>query len=248
MDQRFAGRVVLVTGGGRGLGVEIAKAFAARGADIAISYSVSEQKAKAFVAELRTLGVRAVAFRADQGDKVQALNLAAQVVAELGRLDILVNNAAVASYGLITDPSADEAIDKAWAINVTGLVATTRGAARVMSDNGRIIFIGSGMGKYTAMMAASDNSGMKGMMDSYARGVARDLASKGITANVVHAGLMRTDMASAYPRDIDLVAATFAMGRFAELEEVTSAVLFYADPINVMVTGTALDVDGGRMA
>ena len=249
MDKTFEGKVVLVTGGTRGLGVELTRAFADRGATVAISYVASKARAEAMVAELEGRGVKAAAFQADQADRAQAAGLIDAVVARFGKLDILINNAAVSAYGLIDSPDTDfDALDHAWAVNVMGLVATTRAAAKVMSDNGRIIFLGSSMGKVTGMPAAADNSGMKSMMDGYARGVARDLAPRGITVNVVHAGLMKTDMTITYAKDLEAAVKAFAFPRFAELEEMVRPVLFFADPATVMITGVSIDADGGRLA
>jgi NAD(P)-dependent dehydrogenase (short-subunit alcohol dehydrogenase family) len=123
-----SGKVALVTGASRGLGVAIAHALAAEGADVAISYVSSAEKAAAVVTSLKSLGVRAHAFQADQGDSTQAGRLIHQVHEHFGHLDILVNNAAIAIQGkTIDDPTIDNsALDRQWAINVGGVVAGIR--------------------------------------------------------------------------------------------------------------------------
>src|SRR4051812_1756313 len=104
----LAGKAALVTGGSRGIGAATARSLAAAGADVAISYQSSSEKAEAVVGELKALGVRAAAFQADQADGVQGVALVGQVIERFGRLDILVNNAGVAAYGGIEDATADQ--------------------------------------------------------------------------------------------------------------------------------------------
>src|SRR5712692_9824785 len=124
MAKRLAGKAALVTGGSRGIGAATARALAEDGADVAISYAASAEKAEAIVRELEGKGVRAAAFRADQADPVQVEGLVETVVARFGRLDILVNNAGVFVTGAVGDPSSDFAgLDRQYAINVGGVVA-----------------------------------------------------------------------------------------------------------------------------
>src|SRR6202022_479469 len=131
----FAGKTVLVTGGSRGLGSAIARAFAQSGADVAISYVASDEKAQAVIADVRKHGVQGEAFKADQADSTQISRLVGNVVNRFGKLDILVNNAAVAWLG--TRVGADnydaEKMNQQWAINALGVVATIRAAAKVLS-------------------------------------------------------------------------------------------------------------------
>ena len=109
-SKMLAGRVALVTGGSRGLGAAVARALADQGADVAISYVASADKAAAVVADLKAQGVRAAAFRSDQADTAAAAPLIGRVMAEFGRLDILVNNAAISVLGqMVDDPAADTA-------------------------------------------------------------------------------------------------------------------------------------------
>src|ERR1700680_4402897 len=135
MGNTFEGKTVLVTGGSRGLGAAIARAFAESEADVAISYVASDDKAQAVIAGVRKHGVRGEAFKADQADPTQIFRLVSDVVTHFGKLDILVNNAAVAWLG--TRVGADnydaEKMNQQWAINTLGVVATIRAAAKVLS-------------------------------------------------------------------------------------------------------------------
>lgn len=247
MSKKLSNKVALVTGGSRGLGVAIAKGLAAEGADVAITYVASAEKAEAVVKELEGYGVRARAFQSDQGDPSQAPALIDAVTAHFGGLDILVNNAAVSVQGRVDDPATDfAALDRQWAINLTGVVATTRAAVKVLRDEGRIINIGSGLGSRSAWPGLADYSATKAAINGYTRGIARDLGPRRITANVVQSGVMATDMNAA---NLDGVAAMIfpqlALPRFGTTEEVAAAAIFLALPEASYITGALIDVDGG---
>src|ERR1700738_2372211 len=135
MAKTFAGKTVLVTGGARGWGAAIARAFAESEADVAISYVASDAKAQALIADVRKHRAQGEAFKADQADPAQISRLVGNVVDRFGKLDILVNNAAVAWLG--TRVGADnydaEKMNRQWAINALGVVATIRAAAKGLS-------------------------------------------------------------------------------------------------------------------
>ncbi|WP_226581383.1 SDR family oxidoreductase [Acuticoccus sediminis] len=248
MSMEFKGKVALVTGGSRGLGATTAAALAARGADIAISYVASVEKAEAVVRTLEETGVRAIAIRSDQADPSAARPLVDAVVSHFGRLDILVNNAAIAVQGQTVDDPAlrDEELDRQWRINVLGAVATTRAAARALSDGGRIVFVGSGLGSRVPFPGVADYAGTKAAIVGYAKGVARDLGPRNITVNVVQPGIMPTDMAAAVADNLpEAVMDLHAIRRIATLDEVAAAVCFLAGPTADYITGGVLDVAGG---
>ncbi len=248
MSDVLKGKVALVTGGSRGLGAATARALAAQGADVAISYVASAEKAAAVVDELREAGVRALAIRSDQADTAAARPLIDAVVAHFGRLDILVNNAAIAVQGKLADDAelnADE-LDHQWQVNVLGAVATTRAAARQIADGGRIVFIGSALGTRIAFPGVADYSGTKAAIAGYAKGVARDLGPRNVTVNVVQPGIMPTDMAAAAASNLPAaVMDLHAIRRIATLEEVAATVCFLAGPHAGYITGGVLDVAGG---
>jgi 3-oxoacyl-[acyl-carrier protein] reductase len=248
MSNMLKGKVALVTGGSRGLGAATAAALAAQGADVAISYVASAEKAEAVVQELTKTGGRAVAIRNDQGDLSSAGSLVDAVVAAFGRLDILVNNAAIAVQGKrVDDPDLDaDGLDRQWQVNVLGAVATTRAAAPKLSDGGRIIFIGSGLGSRVAFPGVADYAGTKAAIVGYAKGVGRDLGPRNITVNVVQPGIMPTDMAAAAAQNLpESVMDLHAIRRIATLEEVAAAVCFLAGPDAGYISGGVLDVSGG---
>ena len=250
MSKTLKGKVALVTGGSRGLGAVIAEALASQGADVAISYVASAEKAEAVVETLRQKGVRALAVRSDQADTAAAKPLVDAVVKQFGKFDILVNNAAIVVSGkTVDDPTLDTAkLDRLWQINVLGPVATTRAAAPVLSDGGRIIFIGSLNGTHALFPGVADYAGSKAALNGYARGVARDLGKREITVNVVQPGAMPTDMM------VDALGSTNAPDAFLDLhpirriakpEEVAALVTFLAGPNAGYMSGGVIDVAGG---
>lgn len=250
MQKSLTGKVALVTGGSRGLGAVIAQALAEQGADLAISYVASAEKAEAVVETLKDKGVGARAFQSDQADPSAAKALIGSVVAHFGRLDILVNNAAVVAKGrMVDDPALDTVVlDRQWQINVMGVVATTRAAAQVIPDGGRIIFIGSLNGTHALFPGVADYAGTKAALIGYAKGVARDLGGRHITVNVVQPGAMPTDMMVQALGSTDAPGAFLDMHpirRIAKLEEVAALVAFLSGPNAGYMTGGVIDVAGG---
>ncbi|MGX1175533.1 SDR family NAD(P)-dependent oxidoreductase [Pseudomonas sp. R151218B TE3479] len=249
MQKLLAGKVALVTGGSRGLGATLAQALAELGADVAISYVASAEKAKAVVEKLEAQGVRARAIQSDQADSTAAKPLIDEVITHFGKLDILVNNAAIAVQGkTVDDPDLDTVnLDRQWQVNVMGAVATTRAAAPVLSDGGRIIFIGSLLGGHVPFAGAADYAGTKAAIVGYAKGVARDLGPRNITVNVVQPGIMPTDMAAQVLGDgvPEAILDLHPIRRIATLEEVAATVCFLAGSTGAYITGSAIDVAGG---
>jgi 3-oxoacyl-[acyl-carrier protein] reductase len=245
LQHDLAGKVALVTGGSRGIGAAVARALAGAGADVAITYLSSRQAAEAVAGELRATGVRARSIQADQADPAAAAAVVREVAGEFGRLDILVNNAAVAVLGPVDSPATDDAaLDRQLRVNYTSIVAAIRAAARVLPEGGRIN-IGSGVATRTGAAGVADHAGTKAALAGFTRGAARDLAPRGITVNLLQTGLVATQLntgeGSAAPRLIGSVA----LGRMGRPEEIAAGVLFLASPGASYVTGATLDIDGG---
>jgi 3-oxoacyl-[acyl-carrier protein] reductase len=249
MSKTLTGKVALVTGGSRGIGEAIALRLSQEGADVAISYASSDARAEAVVKKLKANGVRAAAFRADQADASQVRSLVKRTHEEFGKLDILVNNAGVLTLGNVGDAGADlESFDRQFAINVAAVATAVRTAAPLLSDNGRIISIGSGLGNRSTFPGMSDYSASKAAVAAYGRGWAHDLAPRGITVNSILPGPIDTEM---NPEKGDFGAAQLAaipLGRFGRPEEIAGAVAFLAGPDAGFITGISLDVDGGFAA
>jgi NAD(P)-dependent dehydrogenase (short-subunit alcohol dehydrogenase family) len=249
MSKVLKGKVALVTGGSRGLGAATAEALAEQGADVAISYVASAEKAGAVAQKLKAKGVRALAIQSDQADMAAARPLVEKVMAQFGKLDILVNNAAIVAKGqTVDDPALNTvALDRQWQVNVMGTVATTRAAAPALSDGGRIVFIGSLNGTHALIPGVADYAGTKAAIIGYAKGVARDLGRRNITVNVVQPGAMPTDMMREVlgERAPDAFLDLHPIRRIATLEEVSALVCFLVGPSGGYITGGVIDVAGG---
>ena len=249
-SKKLAGKVALVTGGSRGIGAAIARALADDGADVAISYSVSADKAKAVVNALLAKGVRAHAFKADQANPHEVNALVKSVVERFGHLDILVNNAGVFATGQVHDRANNlSELDRLFAVNVGGVASAVRAVAPLMSEGGRIISIGSVVGERSPFPGIGDYSATKAAVLGYTRGWARDFGPRGITVNNVQPGPIDTDMNPAGNGDFSAAqSAATALGRYGKPEEVAAAVAFLASPAAAYITGTTLTVDGGYNA
>jgi 3-oxoacyl-[acyl-carrier protein] reductase len=247
MNKKLTGRTALVTGGSRGIGAAIARSLAEDGADVAISYVASPEKAKSLVRELQEKGVRAVAFQADQAKTDEVAGLVRKVAEHFGHLDILVNNAGVFITGPVGEVT-DENVEKQFAINVGGVNAAVREAAKVMTEGGRIISIGSMAAETSPWPGISDYSATKAAVAAYTRGWARDLGPKGITVNVVEPGPIDTDMNPSSSDFATTQKAGTALGRFGKPEEVGATVAFLASKGAGFITGASIAVDGGHSA
>jgi NAD(P)-dependent dehydrogenase (short-subunit alcohol dehydrogenase family) len=251
MSKPLQGQVALVTGGSRGLGAATARSLADSGANVAITYVSSAGQAADVVKDLESRGVDAAAFQNDQADTTLAPRLIDDVVARFGGLDILVNNAAIGVEQGITidDPGIDvAALDRMHATNYTGVIAIIRAAAKVLRDNGRIVNVGSGIGSRAGRPGFADYAATKAGLTGYTKGAARDLAPRGITVNMLQAGLMLNGMEPPSPEMLEAMVANLSIKRVSDPAETAAVITFLASPAASYITGAVIDSNGGYTA
>ncbi len=246
----IADLTVLVTGGGRGLGAAIARAFARDGARVAVNYRQSRAAAEALAADL---GPRAAAFQADVTDAGQVAAMVERITARLGAPDVLVHNA-LADFAF--NGEARSHLDRlAWA-EIARQTETAVGGALTCIQALRPHFARRGFGKVITIgtnlvqnpvVPYHDYTAAKGALVAFTRTAARELGPLGVTVNMVSGGLLRTtDASRATPEAVfDIVAAQTPLGRVTTPEDMADAVLFFASPWARAVTGQNLIVDGG---
>ncbi|CAB3840902.1 MULTISPECIES: SDR family oxidoreductase [Achromobacter] len=245
--------VILITGGSRGVGAATARLAAAQGYDVAISYVSNEVAARAVVADVQALGRRALAVRADSADPQQVTHLFAAIDQAFGRLDVLVNNAAIIARQSRVEDLTFERMQRIFAVNAIGPMLCAQQAARRMSQrhNGRggaIINVSSGAARLGSPNEYVDYAASKGALESFTIGFSKEVAREGIRVNCVRPGHIYTEMhaSGGEPGRVDRVKDTVPMGRGGQPEEVARAILWLAGAEASYVTGTFVDVTGGK--
>ncbi|MBY5320460.1 MULTISPECIES: SDR family NAD(P)-dependent oxidoreductase [Rhizobium] len=240
----LAGKRALVTGGSRGIGAAIALALADKGADVAITYERSADRAAEVVRAIEGKGRKALAIQADSADPAAVKRSVDEAAQALGGLDILVNNAAIALYGAIADVSVEQ-IDALLDVNVRSPLLASQAAIPYLQAGGRVITIGSVGAERIVGDTGTVYFMTKSALHSFTRGLARELGSRDITVNLVQPGSTDTDMNPANGDFADFQRALIPLGRYGEPEDVAAAVAFLASPAAKHITGTILTVDGG---
>lgn len=240
-------RTALVTGGSRGIGAATALRLARDGADVALTYVRDEGAAKEVVAAIEATGRRAVALRADAADAEAAASVVHRAAQELGRLDVLVNNAGIGVLGPIgTLTPAD--VDRALAVNVRAVFLACRAAAEVMGRGGRIISLGTALSRHAGGPGGTLYAMSKSALSGLTKPLARELGPRGITVNLVQPGAVDTGMNPADGPFAEGQRAANALGRFGTTEEIAALISYLAGPEAAFVTGAELVVDGGHAA
>ncbi|MGW1881592.1 3-oxoacyl-ACP reductase family protein [Streptomyces sp. NPDC001970] len=241
------GKVALVTGGSRGIGAATALRLALEGADVAITYVQDREAADEVVRRIGATGRRGVALRADAADAIEAVGAVERAVAELGRLDVLVNNVGVGLLGPLESLSPAD-VDHVLGINVRGVFLASQAAAARMEKGGRIITIGTCMTQRVPGPGGTLYAMSKSALIGLTKALARELGERGITANIVHPGPVDTSMNPADGPFAQAQSALTALGRFGDPDEVASLVAYLAGGEAAYITGAELSVDGGHAA
>lgn len=238
------GKTALVTGASRGIGRAIALRLAEDGANVAVIYAGSADKAEAVVNEITALGVSAKAYRCNVADSAAVNETVKAVTNDLGKIDILVNNAGITRDGLMLRMK-DEDFDAVLDTNLKGAFNMIRAcySGFIRKKSGRIINISSVsgiMGNAGQANYSASKAGVIGLTKS----VARELASRGITCNAVAPGFIQTDMTENLG-DNNPLLNSIPLGRMGKPEDIAAAVAFLASDSAAYITGEVLKVDGG---
>ena len=242
----LTGKIAVVTGASRGIGKEIAKTLAAKGATVVVNYNGSAAKAEETVKEIEALGGKAEALQCNVSEYDKAAEMMEYVVKTYGRVDILVNNAGITRDNLLMKMS-EEDFDAVLNTNLKGAFNCIKHISRQMlkQKSGHIVNISSVsgvMGNAGQVNYSASKAGVIGMT----KAVAREMASRGITCNAVAPGFIRTEMTDVLPEDVKkAMGEQIPLKHFGETKDIAEAVAFLASDEAAYITGQVLHVDGG---
>lgn len=238
-------KAALVTGAGRGIGAATALRLAQDGYAVCVNYAGREDKARAVVSAIEAAGGRAFALQADLGLEADILRLFGEIDARFGRLDALVNNAAVNPAGALDGLSFDS-IQRCFAVNVVGLMTACREALSRMEEGGGIVNISSEAGKFGGNRMSA-YAASKAAVNTFTVACAREAAGRGVRVNAVSPGVIATDAhAGAGAERLAGLAASIPMGRMGTPEEVAETIAWLLSDRACYVSGAVLSVTGAR--
>jgi 3-oxoacyl-[acyl-carrier protein] reductase len=240
------GRVALVTGGSRGIGRAAAERLAADGHRVAVNYRAGADGAAGVVAAIRSAGGEAIAAGADVGDPAQVAALVERVEADLGPIEILVNNAGITRDDLLLRMKPEQ-WDEVIRTNLTSAYLCTRAVLRRMlrARWGRIVSVSSVVGQ-SGNPGQANYAAAKAGLIAFTRSVAKEVGSRGITVNAVAPGFIETDLTASLGDEIrDAALGSIALRRFGTPPEVASAIGYLASDQASYITGHVIVVDGG---
>jgi 3-oxoacyl-(acyl-carrier-protein) reductase len=244
--KRLTGRKALVTGGSGGIGVEIARSLAEEGADIAIQYYKNETEASKLAKEVVNAGRKSLTVQS-QLNSLKSVETMVEVIHEkFGKIDTLVNCAGInrdSMFSKMTDDQWEEVIQ----VNLSGVYHTTKAFVEeiVESGHGRIVNISSIVGQ-TGNLGQVNYAASKSGIIGFTKALARELASKGTTVNVVAPGFIDTSMVQKIPEKVrERILAQIPMGRFGTAKEVAESVVYLVSEEADYITGTVLNLNGG---
>jgi len=241
----FNNLVALVTGGARGIGKAIAEGLARMGADVVIA-DVNPDDARVTSAEVARSGIKSIAVQLDVSKSEEVMKAFEEIVRVFGKLDILVNNAGITRDGLLLRMK-EEDWDAVIRVNLKGVFLCSKEAVRLMAKQrfGRIVNISSVVA-FMGNPGQANYSASKAGIIGLTKTVAREYASRGITANAVAPGFITTAMTDALPESVkEEMKKTIPLGRFGTINDVANAVLFFASPGSGYITGQVMHVNGG---
>lgn len=242
---KLKGKVIIITGSSRGIGMTIAKTLAKNGAKVVVNYSGNEETAKSVVNEILQSGGQAIAIKADVSKSEDVKRLFQKTIEKFEKIDVLINNAGIAIYKLIKD-TTDEDFDRIFDINVKGVFNTMREASTLLADNGRIINFSSSV---TRLMLPTYGtySATKAAVEQLTRVFAKEVGTKGITVNSISPGPVNTELFKQGKNEevIKRLASMSAFNRIGEPEDIAKIILFLVDDDSKWITGQNIGANGG---
>lgn len=246
-------KLVLITGGSRGIGAATALLAARQGYAVAVNYAANAPAATAVVRQIHEIGGQAIALQADVAREAQVLAMFEKIDAELGPLSALVNNAGVVDQPTRVDAITLGRLRRMFEINVFGSFLCAREAVRRMSTRhggagGSIVNLSSAAARLGSPGQYVDYAAAKGAIDTFTVGLAREVAAEGIRVNAVRPGLIETDIhaSGGLPNRAWELAPQVPMQRPGSAEEVAESIVWLLSDKASYITGTLLDVTGGR--
>jgi len=243
-----AEKVLLVTGGGRGIGAATALLAAERGFSVAVNFLRDRDSASSLAAK-----INGIAVQADVSSEADVVRMFEEVDRKLGRMTALVNNAGIVDQGTRVEKVTAARITRMFAINVTGSFLCAREAVKRMSTRhggkgGAIVNVSSIAAKLGGPGEYVDYAASKGAIDTFTIGLSKELGAEGIRVNAVRPGIIRTGIhqASGDPARVDRIGATAPLGRPGDPEEVARAILWLLSDEASYLSGAIVDVSGGR--
>ncbi len=240
-------KVAIVTGGARGIGKEIALAFAREGADICIC-DVEEKSLEEAVRELKSLGREAIGLRVDVTNLSQVEEMVQKVLDKFSKIDILINNAGITRDNLLLRMKEQE-WDAVLNVNLKGTFNCTKTVSKIMvkQRSGRIVSIASIIG-LIGNAGQSNYAASKGGIISFTKSVAKELASRNINVNAIAPGFIKTDMTAKLSRELqEKMLKMIPLNRFGETSDVANVALFLSSELSNYITGHVVKIDGGMV-
>ena len=243
-------RVMVVTGGSRGIGASVARLAAVAGYDVAVNFVRNEKAADAVVKAVEEAGGRAAAFRADVGDDAHVTRMFAEIDARLGRVHVLVNNAGILGNRRVEDMN-EASLLEIFRANVFSMYYCSREAVRRMSTKhggkgGVIINMSSVASRLGGLAGGSAYAATKGAIDSFSLALAKEVGPEGIRVNTIRPGLIETEIHDVHGGMDERLARSVPLGRSGTADEVARTVLWLACDDASYVHGAVVDVAGGR--
>ena len=250
MDLKLNGKKALVTGGGSGLGAEIAKALSAEGVDVAINYIVDEENVLRFAESLhKKYGTACIAVKGDVSCPKDVTSNVDEIVAKMGKIDILINNAGIWPTAYVKDME-DEDWDRTLSINLSGAFYMSKRVVQHLinrKSDGKIISIVSQAAFHGSTSGHAHYAASKGGLVAFTVSLAREVAKNNITVNAVAPGIMDTLMLKDAQERGNEYASRIPLGRVADPAEIADVVVFLASCKADYITGATIDVSGGML-